>query len=244
MAIDVSIVVVTYNYGNYLKYCLDSCLSQYASGLAYEVILVDDGSTDDTDNLLRQDRYRSVRKFKISNSGIEKASNFGFGKSQGKYIVRVDADDQLELDYLRLMAPHLNKSLDFIYADYYIMNQDGDITDEQVLPNFEYSEILSRGDFLATGTLFSKDLLREIGGYSEEIKNCGLENYEFILKSILGGAKALHVSNKLFRYRRHNLNISELKREQIVCFGRDLFNRLGLGQYSTNIFHPYKLKLE
>lgn len=240
---DISIVITAYNYADYLEECIDSCLCQDDSGLEYEVIVVDDGSTDQTPGILKGLSDPRLRKYRIENGGIEKASNFGFEKARGNYIVRVDADDKLFSNYLHDIWPHLQNEFGFFYPDYAVINADGKIMEEMILPEFQTAEIFRRGDFLATGTLYSAKILTEMGGYSTVVKNSGLENYELILRLIMLGVGGKHIPNRLFSYRRHSLNISATKKEQIVRNGKLLFLRLGLGSYTTNEYHPYKLKL-
>ena len=103
--IDISIIITVYNYGLYIEECINSCLLQCETSLRYEVIVVDDGSTDETSLILGKLTNKLLRKFRIENSGIESASNFGFSKARGKYIVRVDADDKLLPNYLHCMHP-------------------------------------------------------------------------------------------------------------------------------------------
>ena len=241
--IDISIVITAYNYADYLEECIESCLCQDDSGLEYEVIVVDDGSTDQTHDILERISSPRLRKYRIENSGIEKASNFGFEKARGKYIVRVDADDKLFSNYLRDICPHLQNDIGFYYSDYSVINEDGKNMEEISLPEFQVDEIFKRGDFLATGTLYSEKTLTKMGGYSTVVKNSGLENYELILRTVMQGVRGMHIPNPLFCYRRHSLNISETNKEQIVRNGKLLFLRLGLGLYVTNEYHPYGLRL-
>ena len=90
---DISIVITTYNYQHYIQQCLESCLEQNTD-LDYEVIIVNDGSTDKTQEIL--DKFKDQERLtliEIQNSGIEKASNKGFLYAKGEFIVRLDADD-------------------------------------------------------------------------------------------------------------------------------------------------------
>ena len=241
--VDVSIVVTAYNYDQFINECLDSCLGQLGTSLNYEVIVVDDGSTDETQTLLALRSDPRLRVLRIVNSGIEEASNLGFAASNCRFIVRVDADDALALTYLARIEPMLQLEYGFFYADYSVIDANSVTLEEVRLPEFDITEIMARGDFLATGTLYRAELLHSIGGYSTQTKNSGLENYELILNLINSEVQGLHVAESLFHYRRHRTNMSASRKSSIIEYGRALFERNELGGFATNQYHPYKLKL-
>ena len=141
------------------------------------------------------------------------------------------------------MCTCIDQGADFAYPDYSLI--DGNSRPQGIvrLPAFDQSEILSRGDFLATGTLYSAKILRHHGYYTTHTKNSGLENYELIIKLLVSGSKGVHLSEPLFRYRRHGANISTSKIEKIVDYGRALYKSYGLGEFRTNEYHPYNLVL-
>ena len=241
---DVSIVITAYNYARYIGDCLDSCLQQSGTSLKHEVIVVDDGSTDTTPAILAARADAGLRCVRTANAGIEWASNLGFELARGRYIVRVDADDRLHPDYLANVEHSLHGGAGFIYADYNLIDEAGAVTDSMNLPDFDEHEIRSRGDFLATGTLFAAPVLRQAGGYTTTVRNSGLENFELMLRLLQSGVRGLHVPRRLFDYRRHAANLSETRRAHIIAHGHDLCRARGLGGYRTNQFHPYQLKLE
>jgi glycosyltransferase involved in cell wall biosynthesis len=241
---DVSVIVTAYNYAAYLPECLDSCLAQECPGLAFEVVVVDDGSTDATPELLARTHHMRLRKYRIPNSGIERASNFGFEQAGGRMLVRVDADDRLRPGYLQALREGLADGAGFCYPDYAVIDQHGAVTGQVQLPDFDAAEIRARGDFLATGTLFDARVLREAGAYDTTWRNSGLENYELMLRLLQAGVRGRHVGQCLFDYRRHAANISATKKEEIIANGRALFDRMGLGRYGSNAFHPYQLKVD
>lgn len=236
-----SIIITTYNYGMYIDECIQSCLNQ-ENFYDFEVIVVDDGSTDDTQVRLKKYADNRLKVFVIENAGIEAASNFGINKALGKYIVRVDADDKLASNFLNVTNSQIDQDhYQFYYANYRIIDSESNELEEIKLPAFNEEEILSRGDFLATGTAYNKQALLDIGLYSEQVRNCGLENYELIIKMLKKNYRGKLIEDSLFYYRRHASNLSETRRVNIIQYGNDMFKRFNLGTYRTNTNHPYKL---
>jgi glycosyltransferase involved in cell wall biosynthesis len=241
---DVSIIVTSYNYERYIGECVLSCLSQSDTELNHEVIVVDDGSNDGTMDILSAPELARVKVLTIPNSGIEVASNHGFDRATGRYIVRVDADDRLRPDYLKIMQNFLYLDFDFYYPNYYVIDSNGIVVSMMSLPSFDPEEIRNRGDFLATGTLYSSALVHKLNGYINVKRNSGLENYEFVLRAIGLSCVGLHVSQPLFDYRRHEGNMSQVRQLAIIANGHELMSSLGLGTFRTNENHPYALRVD
>jgi glycosyltransferase involved in cell wall biosynthesis len=238
-----SIIITSYNYETYIVECLESCLNQ-SHFSDYEVIVIDDGSLDNTRSLLSKYFDKKLSVYFLENNGIEKASNFGILKSKGKYIIRVDADDKLDETFLYEMNKHvIDTNYDFYYSNYSIIDSSSNVLEDIILPQFDKNEILSRGDFLATGTVYRRDILFKMNLYETTVKNSGLENFELIIKIILGNSEGKLVSNSLFYYRRHQSNMSEIRKTKIIEYGNYLYNKFNLGLYRTNVNHPYKLKI-
>ena len=93
----VSVIVPVYNVEDYLKRCLDSLISQTIDKKEMEVILIDDGSTDNSPALCDEyaQKYDYIKVFHVENKGVSNARNFGIDKAQGKYIMYLDSDDYL-----------------------------------------------------------------------------------------------------------------------------------------------------
>jgi glycosyltransferase involved in cell wall biosynthesis len=238
----ISIIITAYNYEKFVGQCIESCLGQTGFD-AFEVILIDDGSTDSTLSIAQRYAPR-LQVVSTRNGGVEKAGNLGIKLARGAFCVRVDADDFLFPDYLSTLAPYLkNSDWAFCYPDYSCVDTNGAIIRHVSLPEFDAEEIRERGDFLAGGTLYRKSLLEKLGGYSEETANCGLENYELILAILQHGGTGQHIPADLFAYRTHDKNMSLTRREHIIAYGSKLAAKFGLPAYRTNKNHPYGLVL-
>jgi len=238
---DASIIITSYNYEKYIEKTIKSCLNQDTE-YSFEIIIVDDGSTDRTSRIL-ESYSGSCRIFSMQNCGVEKASNFGIRKSEGEFIVRLDADDLLNTNYLQNTISYMKVfANDFLYTNYHDIDENGNVVKTSDLPVFNVNEIFLRGDFLASGTLYNKSSFIESGGYNEDYKNCGLENYELILKMISERKKGILLEEILFKYRRHSTNMSHLRKESIISYGKSLFKRNNYGEFKSNEYHPYSLK--
>lgn len=121
-----SIIVPVYNVEDYLSRCLDSLLAQRFS--AWEAIVVNDGSTDKSGEILdayaaRDGRIRAVHK---SNGGVSSARNRGLALAQGKYVGFVDGDDFIAPDmYEKLLAQAESGGFDMVQCDYLYYFENG-----------------------------------------------------------------------------------------------------------------------
>ena len=102
----VTVVIPTYNYGEYLSDAIESALKQTYKNL--EVIVIDDGSSDNTEEIVKRYDGRLSYYFK-ENGGISSARNYGMLKAKGEYIVFLDSDDKLHESYVERTLAHLQK---------------------------------------------------------------------------------------------------------------------------------------
>lgn len=95
---DISIIIPAYNSEKYIKKCIMSCINQNIPHEDYEIIIVDDGSTDNTKEVISelQKRYEHIKYYYQNNSAQGAARNNGLSKAKGKYIWFVDSDDWIE----------------------------------------------------------------------------------------------------------------------------------------------------
>ena len=125
-----SIVVPIYNVEKYLPKCVDSLLNQGLASTDYEIILVDDGSTDRSGTIADDyaKRYAHIRVIHQTNQGLSMARNAGMALAQGDYVQFVDSDDYLEPNVLHVLLDYLAKNdLDILKFGYQYVNSNYEV---------------------------------------------------------------------------------------------------------------------
>lgn len=102
-----SIIICAYNSEKYIKRCLDSIYDQ--DFLDYEVIVINDGSTDNTKEII-ESYGKDIELINKNNTGLADSRNVGLSSAKGDYIWFVDSDDELEIDSLNVIYNTINKS--------------------------------------------------------------------------------------------------------------------------------------
>ncbi len=143
-----SFLVPVYNVENLLPKCINSIISQKSSIKDYEIILVDDGSTDSSGLICDEfaARYSNITCIHQSNMGLLKARGTGVKASKGKYLVFVDSDDYIEDDLLITADKYIDE-YDPDYINYGYIKDIGDKRLAQTVTDLEY-EILDKGQLL------------------------------------------------------------------------------------------------
>ena len=100
---DISVIIPDYNAIKYLNRCVKSILGQ--SFKTYEIILVDDGSTDGSEQLCDElsEKNKNIYVIHKENGGVGSAREQGIKEATGKYIAFIDADDYVEKEYLKIL---------------------------------------------------------------------------------------------------------------------------------------------
>ena len=108
---EVSVIVPVYNLQDFLSNCVNSIVNQNMAKSKYEVLLIDDGSTDKSGELCDEysRRYSFVKSFHKPNGGLSDARNYGLKHATGKYIAFIDSDDAIGPDYLNILYTAVKK---------------------------------------------------------------------------------------------------------------------------------------
>ena len=122
----ISIIITSFNYGKFIKNCIESALCQNCAEKT-ELIIVDDGSKDNSLNIINS--YKNLSNVKVINTkryGLAKASNYGIKHASGDKIIRLDADDMFYPNTLKILLNNmLEKNSDFVTSDLSLIDVDG-----------------------------------------------------------------------------------------------------------------------
>ena len=124
----VTVIIPVYNSEQYLRECIDSLLGQTIDFEQIQVILIDDGSTDNSLNICNEYTYlnNNIKVYSQQNSGPSVARNLGIKNATGKYIMYLDSDDTLDKNTIKLVSDFFDKHYDEIdmvtYYDQYYKN--------------------------------------------------------------------------------------------------------------------------
>lgn len=220
----VSIVLPTYNGSRYLTQSVESCLNQ--SLAEWELIIVDDASTDDTPRIAagfaaRDDRIRLIRHEK--NRKLPAALNTGFAAVRGRYLTWTSDDNLYAPNALETMRDALERhpESDLVYADYAAIDDDGNLI-ERVAAG-EPPGLVS-GNVVGPCFLYRARVHLELQGFDETLFLA--EDYDFWLR-VSSRFRLLHIKESLYHYRYHAGSLtaqrqSEIRRAHLATLARNL----------------------
>jgi glycosyltransferase involved in cell wall biosynthesis len=225
----VSIVIPTYNRADLLPQAIQSALNQTYENT--EIIIVDDGSTDDTPDLCRkyagESRVRYIRK---RNGGIGSALNTGISAMKGEWFKWLSSDDYLQPEAVELL---LRKAHDvngkIIYSSYRVVDAKNEVID--FCPEYQRSYL----DFVAhlvrahigngSSILIHRSVFEKVGLFDESLKSG--EDYEFWLRACLLHKYRFHCLQAfVLNYRKHQKQLSSQIKEDAEANRRYICNRV------------------
>ena len=256
----ISIIVPVYNVEEYLKQCLDSILEQTFSN--YEVILVNDGSTDSSGLICQEYAEKDVRirYFEKENGGISDARNYGIEQVKGEYLTFVDSDDFLDASHLNVLYNALvNNDVDISIANYtnyqtstatFYLHTFGDYyekiyTSEELIDDLSF---LERND-LSFSTIWGSLYKKSVFSFLRFPKGVIGEDVALIYKMYTQVDKIVYVHKDTYIYRENDSGISKSKIYPLVTAQLNhVAERLALlaimGYDVTKHFDRYRTFLE
>lgn len=205
-----SVIITTYNRENFLPQAIASAVNQ---DVRPEVIVVDDGSTDNTEDLVRSLRGAGVRYAYRENGGMASAFNEGIGIARGKYIVALDSDDALPPSLLASYAQCIRKDpeLDVLYGNMLLTDAEFKVKgvwnyedwygrNRELIPN-----LLGNTTLAKSGTAFKRELFDKFGRFDESLSRASDHD---LFARIAPHARFKHVGSPSILVREHDSNIS------------------------------------
>jgi glycosyltransferase involved in cell wall biosynthesis len=212
---EVSVVITNHNYSGYVIGAINSAVNQ--SLQVDEIIVVDDGSTDNSLEVLRQYDYpANIQFINQDNQGVAAARNNGIASATGDYIICLDADDILEPAYVEtcFKAMEADRALGIAYTGLKLHFESGESSVSAWPPRFDFDLMAKPGvpppNCIPCAAMFRKDMWERAGGYQQEYAPG--EDTEFWLRGLSVGFNAKRATDQpLFNYRMHQGSASKTK---------------------------------
>ena len=203
----ISVIIPCYNQAHFLSAAIQSVLAQtYAH---HEIIVVDDGSTDDTAEVAAS--YPMVRYVRQDNQGLSSARNTGLRESRGDYLVFLDADDLLLPRALEagLTCMCAHPECAFVSGHYRYIKQDGSFRRENLQQYIDHDHYLAllRGNYIGmhATVMYRRDVFEAVGDYATSLPVC--EDYDLFLRIARRFPVFCH-DEVVAEYRQHGGNMS------------------------------------
>jgi glycosyltransferase involved in cell wall biosynthesis len=203
----ISVVVTCYNQGHFLRDAIESVLAQTYP--TCEIIVVDDGSTDDTAAVARS--YPGIRYIYQKNQGLSAARNAGWRACTGDFVVFLDADDRLLPEALSAGAGCLeaHRECAFVSGHFRYINADGTLLREfsPVHIDRDHYRAFLKGNFIAmhATVMYRLTVLHQMGGFDTSLDAC--EDYDLYLRIARCHPVCCH-QTIVAEYRQHSGNMS------------------------------------
>lgn len=206
----VSVLVCVYNCEKYISECIESVLNQ--SFIDYEFIIIDDGSTDKTAEII--EKYAKldnrIKFFKKKNTGLTNSLNYGIGLANSNYILRLDADDLMLANRIEIVYELiLHTEADIVVNRSLLINSYGIKIKHSKKLNYDSFKkylLLGFSPFAHSSVIFKKDKVIELGLYSSFYEKS--QDYDLWLRMLEAGTKFYFCNQILTALRIHNESIT------------------------------------
>jgi glycosyltransferase involved in cell wall biosynthesis len=213
----ITVGIPSYNHAKFLEKALDTVVKQTYSNL--EIIIVDNFSTDGTDDVLSKFIDSRMSIVKVNNGGsIAVSRNIILSKSKGEWIAFLDSDDWWTLDKLEKSAQQFQQGVDLIYHDLIVVNENADNMQKTTRKSRKmkkpvFKDLIIKGNTIPTSSVVvRKSILIKVQGMNESKYMYGIEDFNTWLKisQITDGFR--YLNENLGFYRVHQTNTSITKK--------------------------------
>lgn len=149
----VSFIIPAYNAEKTIERAINSILNQKETEIEYEIIVVDDESIDNTENIMKKfEQNTKIKYYKKENTGVADTRNYGVKKAKGEYIIFVDSDDYISDNLLNDISVYIMEKIDLIKWNPIFVYEDK----QEKMPRVEFKNVTGEQGF---NLLFGKDNL-------------------------------------------------------------------------------------
>ena len=251
----ISIIIPIYNAEKYISRCISSILdSSYKN---FEIICVNDGSTDNTIELLNEfsKKDNRVKVYTKKNGGSASARNYGLNLVNGDYLAFIDADDYVHKDYFKILYNTAKKyNTDIVECDYYLVsdgifaesNQVNDYNVKIISNIKKLEEFCGKKEYLKSSVLWTKIYSKKLFDNIKFIENKGIDD-EFIIHELIYKANNIAlVDKKLYYYymspnsqMRSNPKLNKIDNTEAIENQMNFFEKKGLRELKERLYYRY-----
>lgn len=220
---DISIIIPVYNATKFIRNCLDSILKQKNHKLEFQIIVVNDGSVDDSLEILNEyaTLYSNIIVIDSENRGAGSARNIGISNANGKYFWFIDADDYISINAFQSLQNEIKShNSDLIIFDYNVVSEENS---KVVKSNFPNHEITLSNYFANAQALFlwkhlykAEKVIKNDLRFIEGIKN--IEDFEYNVRFFSLATSIVYIKGTFYNYFENpnstsrNVSIDNLKK--------------------------------
>ncbi len=215
-SISISIIVPIYNTEKYLKKCIDSLINQTYKDI--EIILVNDGSKDNSEQIINKYDDKRIKYFKKKNEGIGKTRNYGIDKATGDYLMFIDSDDYIANDCCQEFVNEIsNTKADIVVSDFY---KDRNGTYEYIkIDDFGISNLKKDSNLLIRinpgpcNKVYKRDLvIKNHIRFNEQYK---YEDSPFVIECLIKANKIAKINKALSYYCIHSNSETTVRDDRV-----------------------------
>lgn len=196
----ISVLMTTFNQEKFIEDSINSiCKQSYQN---WEMIIIDNGSTDNTKKKLIKYKNKKIKKFFLKkNIGRTRCLNYGLNFCTGEYIAILDSDDIAYKNRFKIQLNFFNnnKNISLVGSDYQKIDENNQILEKKKIKNFT-RDLLFKNTLAHSSVIFKKNLIKEIGIYPK--KFIYSQDYAFYLK-VIKNHEIGFIKKKLVKIRFH-----------------------------------------
>jgi glycosyltransferase involved in cell wall biosynthesis len=243
MSQKISILLPVFNCELFIKSAIQSIINNSFEN--YEIIVINDGSTDDTLKVINQFTDSRIKFFNKENSGLIETLNYGLDKCSYSIIMRMDGDDLIHPEKIEKQLDYFLKNQSVLVGTQgFTININDEITGEINLP-LSHGKIIKSLLKLSSGLIhpsimFYKDALLKVGGYNQNFKHA--EDYEMYLQLSKIG-KISNIKEKLIYLRKHETNVSLIHAEEQIknsIISKEIYLKSSVNIINKKTYEKYR----